>query len=339
MNAVMIIPTGIGCEIGGHAGDATPAARLLAECVDLLIVHPNVVNASTTNEMTANMLYVEGSMLDHFLKDDFGLREVTSNRILVAVNRPISTDTINAVSASRVTLGCDAVIMGLNVPLVMNGWVDGGQATGWYSGVDQMYDQIKKFDPDGTRFDALAVVSLIGVKRDVAKHYWHNGGVNPWGGIEAIVSKAIAEKILKPVAHAPIQPPEVREECYQGEYDFVCDPRMAPEIISECFLHCVLKGLHHAPRLHWHHYKGKGLQVQDIDVMISPMCWGPPHEACVKRKIPIIIVHENKTLYDGNFGEHIHVNNYIEAAGLLMAMQAGVNPLSVQRPIPVTEVI
>ena len=29
MNVVMIIPTGIGCEIGGHCGDATPPARLL----------------------------------------------------------------------------------------------------------------------------------------------------------------------------------------------------------------------------------------------------------------------------------------------------------------------
>ena len=28
-NAVMLIPTGVDCAIGGHAGDATPAARLL----------------------------------------------------------------------------------------------------------------------------------------------------------------------------------------------------------------------------------------------------------------------------------------------------------------------
>ena len=30
MNVVMIIPTGIGCEIGGHAGDANPIAKLLS---------------------------------------------------------------------------------------------------------------------------------------------------------------------------------------------------------------------------------------------------------------------------------------------------------------------
>ena len=27
-NAVMLIPTGVDCAIGGHAGDATPAARV-----------------------------------------------------------------------------------------------------------------------------------------------------------------------------------------------------------------------------------------------------------------------------------------------------------------------
>ena len=27
---LLVIPTGIGCELGGYAGDAIPAARLLA---------------------------------------------------------------------------------------------------------------------------------------------------------------------------------------------------------------------------------------------------------------------------------------------------------------------
>ena len=32
--AVMLVPTGIGAIVGGHAGDAAPAARLLAACAD-----------------------------------------------------------------------------------------------------------------------------------------------------------------------------------------------------------------------------------------------------------------------------------------------------------------
>ena len=47
-------------EIGGHAGDAGPVARMLAEVADTLVLHPNVVNASDLNEMPQNALYVEG---------------------------------------------------------------------------------------------------------------------------------------------------------------------------------------------------------------------------------------------------------------------------------------
>ena len=59
-NIVLLVPTGVGAEIGGHAGDAGPVARLLASACDTLITHPNVVNASDINELPDNGLYVEG---------------------------------------------------------------------------------------------------------------------------------------------------------------------------------------------------------------------------------------------------------------------------------------
>ncbi|MCK5606476.1 DUF3326 domain-containing protein, partial [Candidatus Pacearchaeota archaeon] len=37
MNTVFIVPTGIGCKIGGHAGDATPAFKLIASVSDIAI--------------------------------------------------------------------------------------------------------------------------------------------------------------------------------------------------------------------------------------------------------------------------------------------------------------
>ena len=48
-NVAMLIPTGIGAAIGGHAGDATPVAQLIASVCDNLVIHPNVVNASDIN--------------------------------------------------------------------------------------------------------------------------------------------------------------------------------------------------------------------------------------------------------------------------------------------------
>jgi len=44
--AVMVVPTGIGASIGGFAGDAMPAARVLASVVDKLVTHPNVMNGA-----------------------------------------------------------------------------------------------------------------------------------------------------------------------------------------------------------------------------------------------------------------------------------------------------
>ena len=107
MNAVMIIPTGIGCEIGGHAGDAAPAARLIGSCCDKIILNPNVVNASDINEMPPNTWYVEGSILDRFLEGKIRLKRPNSNRILLAVNKPIKPETLNAMNAARYTIGCD----------------------------------------------------------------------------------------------------------------------------------------------------------------------------------------------------------------------------------------
>ena len=37
---LLIIPTGIGCNVGGYAGDGIPAARLLASASECLITHP-----------------------------------------------------------------------------------------------------------------------------------------------------------------------------------------------------------------------------------------------------------------------------------------------------------
>ena len=40
---LLVIPTGVGCAVGGYAGDALPAARLLAAASGCLITHPNVM--------------------------------------------------------------------------------------------------------------------------------------------------------------------------------------------------------------------------------------------------------------------------------------------------------
>jgi hypothetical protein len=338
MNVVLVIPTGIGCEIGGDAGDAQPAARLIGSCCDKLILHPNVVNASDINEMPPNAWYVEGSILDRFLEGRIILKKPYSNKILVVVNAPADYQSINAVSAARASLGIDAEIVELETPLELIARMENGLATGDVHGWEALIRQVQDYE-----FDALAIATPITISEDDLIYYFREGGVNPVGGVEAVASKIIADRINKPVAHGPV-------DYSMKEFREVVDPRKAVEIITENYIHCILKGLHQAPRIvdvGWGvrgvpEFSVNWLTLPDIDVMISPMgCFGPPHRACLASNIPIIVVRENTTvLNDFEDGDErfIFVDNYIEAAGMIMSMRAGVHPPTVRRPLEYTKV-
>jgi hypothetical protein len=326
MNVVLIVPTGIGAEIGGHAGDANPVAKLIGKCCDKLITHPNVVNASDINEMPENALYVEGSILDRFLRGEIYLKEVFYNKILLVVNKPLDNDTVNAVNAAKVTIGADIQIVELEMPLEMIGYYNKqGKADGKVTGYLELVEQIKDYD-----FDALAIQSNIQVERETKLHYLKNGGVNPWGGIEAITSKLIADKLDKPVAHSPYVNWVAGQDDLQ-DFNEIVDPRMSAEMVSICYLHCILKGLHKAPKVDYN----RGLSVDDVDFLITPInCVGEPHHACIEAGIPIIAVKENNTVMNDKMPDSfIIVDNYIEVAGLLIAYKSGINPKSVRRPI------
>jgi len=342
MICVLIIPTGVGLAIGGNAGDANPVAKLIGACCDKLILHPNVVNASDINEMPENAVYVEGSMLDRFLRQEIELKEVLRNKVLVVANLPLRSDTINAVSAARATIGLEASVLELNTPLEMIAEMhEDGHAGGIVRGWKELIEQVAPFD-----FDALAVHTPITVPRETGLNYYKKGGVNPWGGVEAIASKLIANELNKPVAHAPVESFNIDDQ--QEVYDLVVDPRIASESLSSCYLHCVLKGLHKAPRIsdHCPGY-GRRIAAQEVDFMVSPFgLWGPPHEACAALDIPIIFVNENKPakglakeIPEGKYPRIFQVENYIEAAGLIMAHEAGIDPLSVRRPLANTIII
>ena len=115
-NVVMLVPTGVGAEIGGHAGDATPAAALLASVCDTLITHPNVLNASDIIQVPSNALYVEGSVVSRLMMGTVGLQRTRANRVLVVVqdheDKVFKNAAFNAVNAARASYGlqvCRAV--------------------------------------------------------------------------------------------------------------------------------------------------------------------------------------------------------------------------------------
>ena len=321
MNVVFIVPTGIGAEIGGHAGDATAAAKLIASLCDKLFIHPNVVNASDINEMTENMLYVEGSILDNFLEGQFGLEEVYSNKILVAINT-IKPEIVNAVSAARVTIGADIEIIEFETPIKMIASIIDEKASGDIYFLDEAIQQISQYN-----FDVVVVNTPIEADdKEIKAYLLNNGGTNIWGGVEAKLSKLMSEKLNRPVIHAPVENSEIMKT-----FNKIVDPRKAAEMVSMCYLHCCLKGGHKAPKIS---LRDNAYWNTDIDFLISPInVFGRPHIACLKSGIPVIAVEENKTVLNDKMPEEfIIATNYLEVAGIISAKKAGVNIKSVRRP-------
>lgn len=324
----LVIPTGLGASVGGHAGDGGATARLIASVCDQLVTHPNVVNASDINEMTDNTLYVEGYTLTQYLLGNIGLQEVRQNRVLVVVDGSADsvyvTAAINVVNAARVTYGlnCPEVIV-LKKPFTMKtGWSTEGRATGIIEGMDELFSILQ--DSKGT-YDAVALTSLIDIPAEVRDHYYQNGGVNPWGGVEAMLTHTISHCFQIPCAHAPMMESQDVELLDFG----VVDPRSAAEAVSLTYLPCVLKGLRRAPRI---------IKTSpDISCLVIPKCClGVPMLAAHKRGIPIIAVDDRLEVGNVDCTKYIDavvVGNYIEAAGAVAALRAGISIETLRRPI------
>lgn len=323
LNGVLIIPTGIACKHGKDAG-FNPGVKLIASCCKNLIINPNSVNASDIQESPKNCWYTEGSIIDRMFDGKLKLKKKNPyNKILMVANPPILPDSYNAMNAGIWGLGANIELLELKTPLIMKADInEDGTAGGTFYGADELIDQIKDFD-----FDTLAIHTPIICKEEVAKWYWKFGGVNPWGAIEAIVSRYIASRINKNLAHAPIEG-QTNKELLDLNHTDIVKITMAPEIISKSFCFCILKGLHSAPMIS---NNNDGIGVDDINFLLTPHgCWGNPHIACDNRNIPIIVVNENTTVFSDNFiypysKNIIFVENYLEAAGLIMSMNAGIN--------------
>ena len=92
--AMMIVPTGVGAEHGGYAGDASPIARKLSKAAPL-IVNPNVVNAAVFSGINENMLYVEGWSMSGFVRGGISLLPHKNNKIGIIFDRAIPENVLN----------------------------------------------------------------------------------------------------------------------------------------------------------------------------------------------------------------------------------------------------
>ncbi|MFC2152185.1 DUF3326 domain-containing protein [Bacteroidota bacterium] len=342
-NAVLLIPTGIGAEIGGHCGDANVVARLIASACDNLITHPNVVNASDINEMTENTLYVEGSIITSFLMGQIGLQKVRANKILMLMDKHedqlFNDEIVNAVSSARISLGIDCHIHEMENIIKSNSlYSSSGRAIGKIEYLERLFNIIRKYSND---YDAIGLSTFINVPEQFHKEYFSQDNmINPWGGIEAMLTHSIAQEFNIACAHSPMM---ASREIMDLEIGIV-DPRKAPESASVTYLHCILKGLQKSPKIVSYE---KGLNVEGVSCIIIPDgCIGLPMLYAIENDIHVIAVRENKNRMQNNLKDYpfksdkLHiVDNYLEAVGIMHAIKAGIDPKVVRRPISNTTIL
>ena len=348
-NTVLLIPTGVGAEIGGHAGDAGPVARLLAEICDTVVLHPNVVNASDLNEMPSNALYVEGSVLTRLMMGTIGLSPVRSNRVLVVIDKHrdelFVNATVNTVSGARAAYGLSAEVVCLEPPVELRAhYAPSGRAAG---SVEQLEGLCRVLEERSGKYDAVALSSVIDVPPDFHQGYFDEAGqmLNPWGGVEAMLTHTLSSMYNIPTAHSPMF--ESREIANMDPG--IVDPRMAAEAVSETFLQCTLKGLRQSPRIVTDPQamiRPGVFTAEDVSCLVIPDgCLGLPTLAALEQGISVIAVRENRNVMNNDLtllpwapGQFHVVENYWEAAGVLAALKAGIAVDSVRRPLRYTVV-
>jgi len=315
-----IVPTGIGASIGGYAGDAGAYARKFAKHTNL-IVNPNVVNAGGFSAITDSMLYTEGYSLDSFFKGEINLVPSVNNKIGIIYDKAIPQEVlnvhINTHNAVKVVYGIDIAEYDITDEEVgVEFFVDEcGISTGNVKNIETLGKSCERLLVKGC--EAIAIVCLFEDAETDNPDYSDGQGVDPVGGVEAIISHYISKHYKVPCAHSP-----AFRSC-EIETDIV-NPKSASEYITPTFLPCILLGLSQAPKLSQD--KTEGISVSDVDFLVMPYnsMGAVPVFECVKHKIPIYAVLENSTVLNvtaqklGLQSKIIEVSTYDECLACIL---------------------
>jgi hypothetical protein len=93
--------------------------------------------------------------------------------------------------------------------------------------------------------------------------------LNPWGGVEAMLTHTLSTLLDVPTAHSPMFETRDIANADPG----VVDPRMAAEAVSFTFLQSILKGLKRSPRIIQNLELGTSglLDVTNISCLVIPV--------------------------------------------------------------------
>ena len=342
MPTLMLVPTGIGCAIGGYAGDALPSARLLAAASGCLITHPNVLNGASIYWSDPRIHYVEGYGLDRFAAGEWLLRPVRRQRIGLLLDAGIEPELaqrqIQLAEACRATLGLEiGPVLSTDVPLGVH-LEQGASGASWGSleRPDALLRAGERLRNAGAT--AIAVVARFPEDPQSAElaAYRQGSGVDALAGAEAVISHLLVRHLQIPCAHAPALGPL--------PLDPHLDPRAAAEELGYTFLACVLVGLSRAPDLvpaGQGMVESNGLRADQLGAVVVPegALGGEALLAAVARNVPVIAVANPSVLAVtpqalGMAEAVLPAASYCEAAGLVLALREGLAPASLQRPLP-----
>ena len=334
---VMVIPTGIGCELGGYAGDAIPAARLLAAASGCLITHPNVMNAAALYWSDPRIHYVEGSSLDRFAAGELALRPVRRQRIGLLLDAGIEPELrqrhLQVADGCRASLGLEiGPVVDTDQPLAVSLSLGASGISWGRLGCPEALLRA------GAQLKAAGATAIAVVARfpedpgsEALAAYRQGSGVDALAGAEAVISHLLSQELGLPCAHAPALSPL--------PLDPDLDPRAAGEELGYTFLACVLVGLSRAPDLLPAGQARAGdLQIEQVGAVVAPAgaLGGAAVLAAAERGIPVIAVHNPCLLQVDAHALGLEVLNaasYSEAAGLLLALREGISPAALRRPL------
>jgi hypothetical protein len=362
---LLVIPTGVGCVVGGYAGDGLPAARLLAAASGCLITHPNVMNGASLYWSDRRIHYVEGWALDRFAAAELALAPVAGRRVGLLLDAGIEPQLrarqLQAAEACRATLGLSiGPVVTTEVPLGV-GLSLGPSGSSW--GSLERPDALLRAGEKLVAAGATAIAAVARFPEDPESEtlvaYRAGSGVDALAGAEAVISHLLVRHLGIPCAHAPALAPL--------PLDPDLDPRAAAEELGHTFLPCVLVGLSRAPDLlplgpgdvtaggwpgrpqRWPAGRfGSGqeltragglLEASSLGAVVAPAgaLGGEAVLACAARGVPLIAVAGNACLLQVSgeaLGlEVISANSYAEAAGLVLALREGLDPAMLRRPL------
>lgn len=221
---------------------------------------------------------------------------------------------------------------------------ESGCASGIVENLEPLLEYLYRYKD---QYDAIAMQTGIEVSQEMREGYFQSCGemINPWGGVEAMLTHFLTSKFGVPTAHAPMVTTMNNARPHVG----IVDPRMSAEVISSSYLLCVLKGLYKSPRIirdsSLFGHSGIIANTNISCLIIPDGCVGIPTLAAMEQGIPVIAVRENRNhmqndLEDYPFqpGKLFIVDNYLEAVGVMNALKSGVSVESVRRPIADTRI-